>query len=270
MKTELLKREIENFLNELDIRKNEIEAGILENKTQIGKSIYDFARLHFSTDDFPMIYSTNGIRLDIIFHISNKTSLHCGSNRKDVIRLCQAVKYEILANKNKYENISLEDFYYIYWGYLIRLSKNFNWGCTYNEVNEFNIKLAPTYLEWRKELDIFSNDTVKALYANIFINNDNTVTDILGNKKEINIKNIEYKMKRLSKEQIIEMIELFDHKPTIKEITEYYLSTLDKEAEDYRENYVSKENMRNYINGYELNDMIKTCNHTESFKNKKQ
>ena len=65
------------------------------------------------------------------------------------------------------------------------------------------------------------------------------------------------KPKRLSKEQIINIINLFEQKPTVNEITDKYLKTLDEEADDYNDKYVSKELMRHYIKDYELEDMIK-------------
>lgn len=262
MKKEQFKNEIQNFLNEIEIRKQEVANDELVSTIQVGKSLFDFARINFKTK-YPLVYSVQGIRLDYIFHLGSKSQLHNASNWVDVERLMYGLKYEILANKNEYKDITLDDFYYVYWGYLTRLMKNFNWTST------LNIDNKPYYLEWLHSKPIFSDDAVKSLYNLVFVQNDNTVKDINGEKKEINIKNSDYNtMKRLSKEQIIEIIESFNYKPTIKEITEVYLSTLDEESDDYNNRYVSKENMRKYVNSYELNDMIKTCNHSEKFKSK--
>ena len=65
------------------------------------------------------------------------------------------------------------------------------------------------------------------------------------------------KHKRLSKEELITLINSFEQKPTVNEITDKYLKTLDKESDDYNDKYVSKELMRHYIKDYELEDMIK-------------
>ena len=65
------------------------------------------------------------------------------------------------------------------------------------------------------------------------------------------------KPKRLSKEELITLINSFEQKPTVNEITDKYLKTLDEEADDYNDKYVSKELMRHYIKDYELEDMIK-------------
>lgn len=264
MKKELFKKEIENFLNEIEVRKQEVANNELISTTQVGKNLFEFARINFKSS-YPLVYSVKGIRLDYIFHLGSKSQLHNASNWKDVERLIQGLKYEILANREEYKDITLDDFYYVYWGYLVRLMKNFNLTST------LNVNGVAYYLEWLKNAPLFSDDSVKALYNAVFVQNNNTVIDINGEKKEINIKNSDYNtMKRLTKEQIIELIESFEHKPTIREITESYLSTLDEEADDYNDRYVSKENMRKYIISYKLNDMIKTCNHSEKFNNKKK
>ena len=65
------------------------------------------------------------------------------------------------------------------------------------------------------------------------------------------------KHKRLSKEELITLINSFEQKPTVNEITNKYLETLDEEDDDYNDKYVSKELMRHYIKDYELEDMIK-------------
>ena len=65
------------------------------------------------------------------------------------------------------------------------------------------------------------------------------------------------KPKRISKEELITLINSFEQKPTVNEITNKYLETLDEEADDYNDKYVSKELMRHYIQDYELEDMIK-------------
>ena len=65
------------------------------------------------------------------------------------------------------------------------------------------------------------------------------------------------KQKRLSKEDLIILINSFEQKPTVNEITNKYLETLDEDADDYNDKYVSKELMRVYIQDYELEDMIK-------------
>ena len=76
-------------------------------------------------------------------------------------------------------------------------------------------------------------------------------------KRKISISQQKNKPKRLSKEELITLINSFDERPTVKEITNKYLETLDEEADDYNDKYVSKELMRGYIQDYELEDMIK-------------
>ena len=251
MKKELFKKEIENFLNEIETRKKEVVNNELISTTQVGKSLFDFARINFKSS-YPLVYSVKGIRLDYIFHLGSKTQLHNASNWVDIERLINGLKYEILANKDKYKDISLDDFYYVYWGYLTRLMKNFNWTST------LNIDNNPHYLEWLQTKPIFSDEAVQSLYNVVFIQNNNTVKDINGDKKEINIKNSDYNtMKKLTKDQIIDIIKLFEQKPTVNEITNKYLETLDDESDDYNDKYVSKELMRHYIQDYELEDMIK-------------
>lgn len=261
MKKELFKKEIENFLAEIEARKQEVENGMLESTTQVGKSLLDFARINFKSS-YPLVYSVKGVRLDYIFHLGSKKQLHNASNYEDIVYLWNALKYEILANKEDYKGITVDEFYYVYWGYLTRLMKNFNWTSTYNhsDKNEFGLTLAEKkeYLPWMINHNIFSNELIKILYTMIFINNDNTVADINGDIKEINIKNSNYNtMKKLTKDQIIDIINLFEQKPTVNEITDKYLKTLDEEADDYNDKYVSKELMRHYIQDYELEDMIK-------------
>ena len=271
MKKELFKKEIENFLDEIETRKQEVKNGVLESTTQVGKSLLDFARINFKSS-YPLVYSVKGVRLDYIFHLGSKNleskkqgskkQLHNGSNIEDISHLWNALKYEILANKEEYKGITVDEFYYVYWGYLTRLMRNINWSTTYNhsDKNEFGLTLAEKkeYLPWMINHNIFSNEIIKILYTMIFINNDNTVTDINGDIKEINIKNSNYNtMKKLTKDQIIDIINLFEQKPTVNEITDKYLETLDEEADDYNDKYVSKELMRHYIKDYELEDMIK-------------
>lgn len=271
MKKELFKKEIENFLDEIETRKQEVKNGVLESTTQVGKSLLDFARINFKSS-YPLVYSVKGVRLGYIFHLGSKKQeskklgskklLHNGSNIEVISHLWNALKYEIIANKEEYKGITVDEFYYVYWGYLIRLMKNVNWTSTYNhsDKNEFGLTLAEKkeYLPWMINHNIFSNELIKILYTMIFINNDNTVTDINGDIKEINIKNSNYNtMKKLTKDQIIDIINLFEQKPTVNEITNKYLETLDEEDDDYNDKYVSKELMRHYIKDYELEDMVK-------------
>ena len=271
MKKELFKKEIENFLDEIKTRKQEVENGVLESTTQVGKRLLDFARINFKSS-YPLVYSVKGVRLDYIFHLGSKSQeskkqkskklLHNASNFEDIVHLWNALKYEIIANKEEYKGITVDEFYYVYWGYLTRLMKNINWTTTYNhsDKNKFGLTLAEKkeYLPWMINHNIFSNELIKILYTMIFINNDNTVTDINGDIKEINIKNSNYNtMKKLTKDQIIDIINLFEQKPTVNEITDKYLETLDEEADDYNDKYVSKELMRHYIKDYELEDMVK-------------
>ena len=276
MKKELFKKEIENFLDEIEARKQEVENGVLESTTQVGKSLLDFARINFKSS-YPLVYSVKDVRLDYIFHLGSKSKeskkqkskkhgsnkqLHNASNIEDIVHLWNALKYEIIANKEEYKGITVDEFYYVYWGYLTRLMKNINWTTTYNhsDKNKFGLTLAEKkeYLPWMYNHNIFSNELIKILYTMIFINNDNTVADINGDIKEINIKNSNYNtMKKLTKDQIIDIINLFEQKPTVNEITDKYLKTLDEEADDYNDKYVSKELMRHYIKDYELEDMIK-------------
>ena len=276
MKKELFKKEIENFLNEIETRKKEVENGVLESTTQVGKSLLDFARINFKSS-YPLVYSVKDVRLDYIFHLGSKNQeskkqgskkhgskkqLHNGSNFEDIVHLWNALKYEIIANKEEYKGITVDEFYYVYWGYLTRLMRNINWTTTYNHSNknEFGMTLAEKkeYLPWMTNNNIFSNELIERLYTIIFINNNNTVIDINGDIKEINIKNSNYNtMKKLTKDQIINIINLFEQKPTVNEITNKYLETLDEEADDYNDKYVSKELMRHYIKDYELEDMIK-------------
>lgn len=261
MKKELFKKEIENFLAEIEARKQEVANGVLESTTQVGKSILDFARINFKSS-YPLVYSVKGVRLDYIFHLGSKKLLHNASNFEDIVHLWNALKYEIIANKEEYKGITVDEFYYVYWGYLTRLMRNFNWTTTYNhsDKNDFGLILAEKkeYLPWMINHNILSNELIKILYTMIFINNDNTVTDINGDIKEINIKNSNYNtMKKLTKDQIIDIINLFEQKPTVNEITDKYLKTLNVEADDYNDKYVSKELMRHYIKDYELEDMIK-------------
>lgn len=276
MKKELFKKEIENFLDEIETRKQEVANGVLESTTQVGKSLLEFARTNFKSS-YPLVYSVKGIRLDVIFHLGSKNQeskklgskklgskkqLHNASNYEDIVHLWNALKYEIIANKEEYKGITVDEFYYVYWGYLTRLMRNVNWSTTYNhsDKNQFGLTLAEKkeYLPWMYSHNIFSNELIKILYTMIFINNDNTVADINGDIKEINIKNSNYNtMKKLTKDQIIDIINLFEQKPTVNEITDKYLKTLDEEADDYNDKYVSKELMRHYIKDYELEDMIK-------------
>ena len=276
MKKELFKKEIENFLAEIEARKQEVANGMLESTTQVGKGLLDFARINFKSS-YPLVYSVKDVRLDYIFHLGSKNQeskkqgskkqkskklLHNASNYEDIVHLWNALKYEIIANKEEYKGITVDEFYYVYWGYLTRLMRNFNWTTTYNhsDKNKFGLTLAEKkeYLPWMYSHNIFSNELIKILYTMIFINNDNTVADINGDIKEINIKNSNYNtMKKLTKDQIIDIINLFEQKPTVNEITDKYLKTLDEEADDYNDKYVSKELMRHYIKDYELEDMIK-------------
>ena len=76
-------------------------------------------------------------------------------------------------------------------------------------------------------------------------------------KRKISISQQKIKQKRLSKEELISLINSFEQKPTVNEITDKYLKTLDEEADDYNDKYISKELMRGYIKDYELEDMIK-------------
>ena len=266
MKKELFKKEIEKFLDEIETRKKEVENGVFDTTTQVGKSLLDFARTNFKSS-YPLVYQVKGIRLDYIFHLGSKKQgskkqLHNGSNFEDIVHLWNAIKYEIIANKEEYKGITVDEFYYVYWGYLTRLMRNINWTTTYNHSNknEFGLTLAEKkeYLPWMLKHNIFSNEFIERLYTMIFINNDNTVIDINGDIKDIHIKNSNYNtMKKLTKDQIIDIINLFEQKPTVNEITDKYLKTLDEEADDYNDKYVSKELMRHYIKDYELEDMIK-------------
>lgn len=289
MNKNLFKQEIIQFLAEIKTRKAEVGNEDYSTIKHVGKSIYEFARMYFDKELYPIVYSTNNVRLDSIFHIGSKKELHNASNVVDIAYLYQAIKYQILANINLYENISLEDFYIIYWAYLIKLSKYFNWSMTLNTMKNIDgfMREVPEYLPWMENqgMNILSNEAVKATYIAIFEKKDKTVLDINRNKKEINIKNSDYNtMKRLTKEQLVDIISKFDHKPTVKEITDYYMSTIDivntddindleefkRIQEENRAKYISKELMRKYIKSYELEDMIKSCNHSKAFNEKKR
>ena len=239
------KNEIENFLAEIEARKQEVANNQLTNTNQIGKNLFDYARKNFD-DSYPLVYSVHSIRLDVIFHLGEKAKLHNASNFTDITHLYNALKYQILANKNLYDNITLDEFYFVYWGFLTRLMRNFNWGQTLNVNNN------AYYLEWMsdKRKNILSDAAIKYTYEIIFIDNDNTVNDINGNTKEINIKNSDYNtMKRLSKEELITLINSFDEMPTVKQIADKH----NKESDTC----IRKELMRRYIKDYELEDMVK-------------
>lgn len=255
MKNTEFKSQIENFLNEIKLRRNEVVNNQFVCNIQIGKALFDYARKSFR-DSFPLVYSVNSIRLDYIFHIGEKSKLHNASNFEDICHLYQAIKYEILANKKLYENISLDDFYYVYWGFFCRLAKNFNWTSTLNIDDEENIIV--TYLKWMDDSrkNILSDLAIEETYKAIFIEGNNTVLDICGEKKKINIKNSDYNtMKKISKDDLIVIIKRFESKPTVKEITDAYMNSLSEDEKD--DKYVSKELMRSYIQSYELEDMIK-------------
>lgn len=239
------KNEIENFLAEIEARKQEVANNQLTNTIQIGKNLFDYARKNFN-DSYQLVYSVHSIRLDVIFHLGEKAQLHNASNFTDISRLYNALKYQILANKKLYENITLEEFYFVYWGFLTRLMRNFNWGQTLNDNNN------AYYLPWmnNKGQNILSDAAISCTYKTIFINNDNTVKDINGDTKEINIKNSDYNtMKKLSKEELISLINSFNDMPTVKQITDKHNSESDT--------FIRKELMRRYIQDYELEDMIK-------------
>ena len=57
MKKELFKKEIEKFLDEIETRKQEVENGVLESTTQVGKSLLDFARINFKSS-YPLSSSS--------------------------------------------------------------------------------------------------------------------------------------------------------------------------------------------------------------------
>lgn len=253
------KEQIDNFLLEIETRKQEVLNGNLISITHVGKNLLNFARINFK-DEYPLVYSVKGIRLDTIFHLGSKSQLHNASNWIDIERLTYALKYEIIANKNQYKDCTLDEFYYVYWGYLVRLMRNFNWTTT------LNVNNVPYYLNWLSTKNIFSNEAIKLLYNLVIVQNENTVKDINGEKKMINIKNSDYNMaKKLTKEELIGIIESFDSKPTVNDITNQYNSSLNKDDDEYSLKYISKELMRHYINDYELNDMIKCRNHSKAF-----
>ena len=239
------KNEIENFLAEIEARKQEVANNKLTNTIQIGKNLFDYARKNFN-DSYQLVYSVHSIRLDVIFHLGEKAQLHNASNFTDITHLYNALKYQILANKKLYENITLDEFYFVYWGFLTRLMRNFNWGQTINVNNN------AYYLPWmnNKGQNILSDAAISCTYKAIFIDNDNTVKDINGDTKEINIKNSDYNtMKKLSKEELITLINSFDEMPTVKQIADKHNSESDT--------FIRKELMRRYIQDYELEDMIK-------------
>ena len=76
-------------------------------------------------------------------------------------------------------------------------------------------------------------------------------------KRKISISQQKNNPKRLSKEELISLINSFEQRPTVNEIIDKYLKTLDEEDDDYNDKYVSKELMYYYIKDYELEDMIK-------------
>lgn len=267
------KQEIDNFLNEIKKRFNDVEKAVTDPKNNslisyvpIGKSLFTYTEKCLQ-NDFDIIYSTNGIRLDYIFHRAKiseqikkdkkqkRYELYNASNWFFVERLVEGIKYQILSHKNKYEGLTKDDFYYVYWGYFCKFGKHFNWNET------LNIDKKIYYLEWLLDVNtnIFRKEFIDSLYERIFIEGNKTVTDVHGDIKEINIKNSDYNtMKKLSKEQIIEIIESFDHKPTVKEITDKYMSTVNKDDDDELiARYVSIQLMRKYIQSYEIEDLIK-------------
>ena len=252
------KEQIDNFLLDIKKRSNELSNGQYNPTFQVGKDLYAYARKNLNNDDLPIVYSVGSIRLDYIFHRDDKTKLYNASNFQDVTRLFYAIKYEILANKTKFENITLEDFYYVYWGYLVRLSRNFNWTTTYNNDEVL-------YLTWmnNQKQNILSDFAIENTYKKIFIDNDNIVLDIKGVNKEINTKNSDYRtMKKLSKEELVSIIETFNDKPTVRQIRDYYMENMSDKG------YLSTDSIRKYIKSYDIEDMIKTCNHSEKFNNK--
>lgn len=280
----IFQKQINQFLDELNARKQEVLAGNLDCTKQIGKNLFDFARNNFK-DDYKLVYSTGSVRLDYIFHLGEKKTLHNASNFENIKRLSYALKYEVLANKSLYTGITKEDFYYVYWGYLTRLMKNFNFSSTYNYNEHDQTYHAPLYLQWMDDncTNLFSQNLIDSLYHQIFELNDNTVRDINGDIKKINIKNTEYNvMKRLSKSELINLINEFEEKPTVKQLVDHYTAkltlidtdTIEDEDEYYKavaennKKLISAELMRKYVKEYELQTLIKQCNHSEKFKNK--
>lgn len=252
------KEQIDNFLLEIQKRGKEISNGQFNPTFQVGKNLYAYARKNLNNDDLPIVYSVGSIRLDYIFHRDDKTKLFNASNYQDIIRLFYAVKYEILANKTIFKDITLDDFYYVYFGYLIRLSRNFNWTTTFNGDEVL-------YLNWMNDekQNILSDFAIEHTYKKIFIDNDNIVLDIKGVKKEINTKNSDYRtMKKLSKEELVSIIETFEDKPTVRQIRDYYMENMSDKG------YLSPDSIRKYVKSYEIEDMIKTCKHSDKFNNK--
>lgn len=278
MNKPIFKTKIKEFFSEIESRKTEIANGVLDTKLQVGKNLLDYIKT-FKKEEFKLTYSTGSIGLNIIFHLGSKQTLHNASNFTDITRLYNAIKYEILANIETYNDISLEDFYYVYWGYLTRLMRNFNWTCTYNtdgQINQYGIKTSGSsinYLSWMNndKTNILSDYAIERTYNTIIVEKDDTVTDINGDIKHIKPRNNHYFMKRLSKTELLEIIRKFDYQPSVKEITDAYMSTvdlIDVDSIDNEEEYfkaveankaktISEVLMRKYIKEYELESLIK-------------
>lgn len=272
---QIFKQLVLEFGNEIKERKNEINNGIYETTKVVGQSL--FKLIPYIREDFPIVYSTCSVRFDSIFKRKPNTDskLHDANIWKDIECLYNGIKYQILAHKDKYVGITEDEFQYVYWGYLIMLAKNYNWTRTYNENGQYH------YLDWFNTYDnILLTTKVSETYKTIFIDNDNTVKDINGQIKKINIKNESYNtMKRLTKQELINIINQFTIPPTVKQITDYYMSTVElidianiadpdefyNAANINKSKTISPELMRKYIKEYGLESLIKNCNHSEAF-----
>lgn len=274
----IFKAKIKEFIDEIECRKTEIANSVLDTKLQVGKNLLSYIKT-LKTDEYKLVYSTGSVRLDSIFHLGNKKALHNASNFIDITRLYNAIKYQILAHIDVYKDITLEDFYFVYWGYLVRLMRNFNWTCTYNtdaQTNEYGIKTSSksiNYVTWMNndKTNILSAYAIEQTYNSLIIEKNDTVKDINGDIKHIKPKITFYFMKRLNKNNLLEIISKFDSPPTVKQVTEAYMATVDlidtdnidneeeffKAVEANKAKTISEELMRKYIKEYELESMIK-------------
>lgn len=276
----IFEQKLNEFVNDIVTRRKEVDEGIYESTKVVGKSLFSF--IPYIREDFPIIYSTCSVRFDSICKRKTTTpdGLHIASLWNDIECLYNGIKYQILAHKDKYTGISEDEFVYVYYGYFTILAKNYNWTRT------FNIDGKHHYLDWYwADCNILKGSKARELYKSIFIDNDNTVIDINGQIKKINIKNSNYNtMKRLTKEELLNLISQFNLAPSVKELTAKYMESIDlidtsnitDESEfirlenENRAKTISPELMRKYIKEYGLESLIKTCNHSKEFFNKQK
>lgn len=258
---QLSEKIIIKWKDELLPRLNERSVKIEEDKNNLSiicsndlfKEFNSWTYKNLSSDVLKIKYSFNGVRFEIFFNLKQ---LYNGSDPRTLNRLKNAIKFQMIANYEDFNDFDKATKHRIAFLYGNKLFSNINNNITFNNEEQklFKPITACDILEISKNIIYEIEEGNYSIYD---INNQEKIIDVKN-------KNKDYHTMRITYEELENLINDFfkenGKKPTIKELREYYnkIYKID-EIEDYEEltsKSISETLMRKYVKLGNLQEMI--------------